>query len=52
MIEKKKLEYLLIFGINAIILINGIIIPWTTMFTAPIAWIILGALLYYIYRRE
>lgn len=50
--EKRKLEHLLIFVINIAILINGIVIPWTTMFTAPIAWIILGTLLYYMYRHE
>jgi hypothetical protein len=50
--EKRKLEHLLIFAINIAILINGIVIPWTTMFTALIAWIILGTLLYYMYRHE
>gem|GEM_PF-2701685 len=52
MTEKRVLEHLLVFGINIAILINGIIIPWLTMFTAPIAWIILGTLLYYLHRHE
>jgi len=51
-VKRKYFEHILIFGINGLILVIGIIIPWALMFAAPLLWVILGAILYFIYRHE